>query len=254
MALMLEGKIALVTGCAGGIGRAALLGFAREGAVVVGVDVDGQRGEESAAMARANGGRAQFMRVDVTKAAEVESLIKRVVEAHGRLDCAFNNAGVEGAVVTTTECTEAEFDRIMSVNVRGVWLCMKYELLQMVRQGAGAIVNTSSVAGLVGFVGLPVYTASKHAVIGLTKAAALEFAKSGVRVNAICPGPIDTAMMERIESAEGMPGREQYEAFVPMTRYGDPKEPAAAALWLCSDAASFVTGTALPADGGLLAQ
>jgi NAD(P)-dependent dehydrogenase (short-subunit alcohol dehydrogenase family) len=254
MAGILEGKIALVTGSASGIGHATAMAFAREGADVIGCDINQAGGEETAAAIKAAGGKTAFFKADVSQASEVEELIAKIVKSRGRLDCAYNNAGVEGELGLTAEQNERNFDRVIAVNVKGVWLCMKYELQQMVKQGRGAIVNTASVAGLVGFTALPIYVASKHAVIGLTKTAAIEYALKGVRVNAICPGPIDTPMMERIDSAEGLPNRADYEAFVPLRRYGRPEEMAQTVMWLCSDAASYITGVAMAADGGLVAQ
>ncbi len=250
----LDGKIALVTGAGSGIGRACAVAFAREGAEVVACDVDSAGGERTVAAIKTAAGKAVFFAADVTHAAEVEGLIAQIVKTNGRLDCAFNNAGVEGDMAFTVDSSERNFDRVMAVNVKGVWLCLKYELRQMARQRSGAIVNTASAAGLVGFPGLPIYVASKHAVVGLTKSAALEYARAGVRVNALCPGPIDTPMMARLGGNEGQPTRADYEALVPMGRYGRPEEMAEVAVWLCSDAASFVTGTIMSADGGLVAQ
>ena len=254
MANQLEGKIALITGSGSGIGRMTSLTFAREGATVVCADVNREAGEETAAKIRAAGGKAEFAAVDVTDDAQVQALIARIAKTHGRLDCAYNNAGIEGDVIDTHETTERNFDRIMAINVKGVWLCMKYEIRQMRKQGGGAIVNTASAAGLVGFRSLPIYVASKHAVVGLTKSAALENAESGIRINAVCPGPVDTPMMERITSNEGQPGRKDFEAFVPMHRYAMPQEIANAVAWLCSEQSSYVTGTALRVDGGIAAS
>jgi NAD(P)-dependent dehydrogenase (short-subunit alcohol dehydrogenase family) len=244
--------VALVTGAAAGIGRAAAERFARGGARVVLSDV-AEEGEAVAAALRDEGRQALFVRCDVSRPEEVEALMRRCVEAYGRLDWAFNNAGIEGAQATTAECTVENWERVIGVNLTGVWLCMKHEIAQMLRQGGGAIVNCASVAGLVGFRGLPAYTASKHALIGLTRTAALEYAPEGIRVNAVCPGVIRTAMIERVTG--GDPAREaQLVAAEPMGRMGTPEEVAEAVAWLCSDAAAFVTGTAMPVDGGYVAQ
>jgi NAD(P)-dependent dehydrogenase (short-subunit alcohol dehydrogenase family) len=254
MTRTLEGKIALITGCSSGIGRAAALAFAHAGAIVTCADVDPQGGEATVAMIRQAGGSAEFVRTDVTDANQVQALISRIVSAHGRLDCAYNNAGIEGDVIEIHEASERNFDRIMAVNVKGVWLCMKHEIRQMLKQGSGAIVNTASVAGLAGFPALSLYVASKHAVVGLTKSAAIECAQGGVRINAVCPGPVDTPMMERIANNEGRPGRSEFEAFVPMRRYAKPDEIANTVVWLCSEQASYVTGVSMPVDGGLFAS
>ncbi len=249
----LAGKVALITGAGSGIGRAAALLFAREGAAVVVSDVTVQAGEETVAAIKAAGGRASFIETNVADAAAVEALIARTVKIDGRLDCAFNNAGIEGLTALTADCTEENWDRTLATNLKGVWLCLRAELKQMLEQGGGAIVNTASVAGLVGFVGLPAYVASKHGIVGLTKTAALEYAQHGIRVNAICPGVIQTAMIDRLaqRSPQAMAG---FNAMEPVGRLGRPEEIAEAALWLCSDAASFVTGAALAVDGGLVAQ
>lgn len=253
MAGLVQGKIALVTGGGSGIGRAAALALAKEGAKVAVSDVVVAGGEETVRMITAAGGEAIFITADVAKAAEVEALIKKVVEIYGRLDCAFNNAGIEGEMTTTVDCSEENFDRTIAVNLKGVWLCMKHEIPQMLRQGGGAIVNTASVAGLVGFQGLSAYVASKHGVNGLTKTAALEYAKQGIRVNAVCPGVIHTPMLDRLFT--GQPGvGETIAAMEPVGRMGKPEEIAAAVVWLCSDAASFVTGLPMAVDGGLIAQ
>lgn len=250
---LVQGKIALVTGCSSGIGRAAALAFAREGATVICADVDANGGGATVAKIKEAGGKAEFFQTDVTNADQVQGLIGRIATTHGRLDCAYNNAGIEGDVIETHEASERNFDRVMAVNVKGVWLCLKYEIRQMLKQGGGAIVNTASVAGLAGFPSLPIYVASKHAVVGLTKSAALEVAESGIRINAVCPGPVDTPMMERIANNEGRPGRADFEAFVPVKRYARPEEIANTVVWLCSDQASYVTGVAMPVDGGMVA-
>jgi NAD(P)-dependent dehydrogenase (short-subunit alcohol dehydrogenase family) len=249
----LDNKIALVTGAGSGIGRATALVFAREGAKVAVSDIVVEGGQETVQQIEAAGGEAIFVKADVSQAADVEALIAQTVETYGRLDCAFNNAGIEGGVKPTIDCTEEEFDRTIAVNLTGVWLCMKYEIQQMLSQGGGTIVNTASAAGLVGFPGLPDYVASKHGVVGLTKTAALEYAKSGIRVNAVCPGVIQTPMVER--GAQLSPGFDELAVSMePVGRFGQPSEVGEAVVWLCSDAASFVTGIPMQVDGGLVAQ
>ena len=248
-----EGKVALVTGGGSGIGRATALVFAREGAKVVVADVTEAGGLETVEQVTAAGGAATFMRADVSNPAEVEAMVSRAVEAYGRLDCAFNNAGIEGSGKSTTACIEEDFNRTIAVNVTGVWLCMKSEIRRMLGQGSGAIVNTASAAGLVGVPSMPDYVASKHAVVGLTKTAALEYAKSGIRVNAVCPGVVQTSMVERV--LQRAPGFDEVAlASEPIGRFGQPAEIGEAVVWLCSDAASFVTGIPLSVDGGLVAQ
>jgi len=247
-----EGKVALVTGGAGGIGKATALAFARAGAVVVVADRDAAAGEQVATEITAAGGRAAFVQVDVTRAAEVERMVAFAVERFGRLDAAFNNAGIELENQPTADCDEDTFDRIVDVNLKGVWLCMKHELRQMLKQGGGAIVNTASVAGLVGAPFMPAYCASKHAVVGITKAAAAEYGRHKIRVNAVCPGVINTPMMERAFAAD--PRRQsKMEKVHLLKRIGQPEEIASAVLWLCSDAASFVTGHPMAVDGGMVA-
>lgn len=253
MANLMQNKVALVTGSSSGIGRASALTFAREGAKVVVSDVIVEGGEETVQLIKNAGGEAVFVKADVSQAADVEALITKAVEAYGRLDCAHNNAGIEGSSDMTTDYTEADWDRVIAINLTGVWLCMKYEIPQMLKQGGGAIVNTSSAAGLLGFRRGSAYVASKHGVVGLTKTAALEYAKSGIRVNAVCPGAIDTPMMGRITGHR--PHRaEKMAAGEPVGRMGSPQEIAEAVVWLCSDAASFVTGHPMSVDGGIVAQ
>jgi NAD(P)-dependent dehydrogenase (short-subunit alcohol dehydrogenase family) len=253
MAGELEGKIALVTGAGSGIGRESALAFAASRAQVLVSDVVVESGEETVAQIRAAGGEATFMRADVSQRADVEALIRQTVETYGRLDCAHNNAGIEGDLAPTCDCTEANWDRTLAINLKGVWLCMKYEIPQMVEQGGGVIVNTSSVAGLVGFLNLPAYVATKHGVAGLTRTAALEYAQQGIRVNAVCPGVIHTPMIDRIVGGDAE-AEAQFTALEPVGRMGAPAEVAQAVVWLCSDAASFVTGIAMPVDGGFVAQ
>jgi NAD(P)-dependent dehydrogenase (short-subunit alcohol dehydrogenase family) len=250
----LEGKVALVTGASSGIGRSAALAFAREGARVVAADVDVEGGEETVGKIGAAGGEAVFVRTDVSKAAEVEAMVERAVETYGCLDCALNNAGIEGQMGTNTaDYPEEGFDRVIAINLKGVWMCMRYEIPRMLDQGGGAIVNTASVAGLVGFEGISPYVASKHGVVGLTRTAALEYATQGIRVNAVCPGVIWTPMVARA-TGDSEEGRAQFAALEPVGRMGTPEEVAEAVVWLCSDAASFVTGVPMPVDGGLVAR
>jgi NAD(P)-dependent dehydrogenase (short-subunit alcohol dehydrogenase family) len=248
----LEGRTVLITGAASGIGRATALAFAREGTRLVLGDV-APAGEETAAAARALGADAEFRRTDVAVAADVDALVAQTIAHHGRLDCAVNNAGVEGALAPTADYPVEDFERVIQVNLLGVWRCLRAEVPAMLAVGGGAIVNTASVAGLVGAGGLSAYVASKHAVVGITRVAAIEYAKAGIRVNAVCPGVIDTPMVDRLSLA--MPTlREALLAMKPMGRLGLPEEVAAAVVWLCSDAASFVTGHALAVDGGYVAQ
>ncbi len=245
----LEGKAALVTGAASGIGRATALAFATAGARVLVADVDGDGGEATAAAGRAAGGSLHFVPCDVRRGAEVDAMVAHAIDRFGRLDCAVNNAGIEGTLAPIGDCPEEAAARVLDVNLMGVWRCLHAELPRMAAQGGGAIVNTASVAGLVGAGGLAPYVASKHGVVGLTKAAALEYATQGVRVNAICPGLIQTPMVDRLDAAS--PGVIQaLLAVKPMGRLGSPAEVAAAIVWLCSDAASFTTGHALTVDGG----
>ncbi len=249
----IEQKVALVTGAASGIGRASAIGFAAAGAKVVVSDVDAAGGEATVKAIRDQGGTAVFVRADVTKAAEVEALVRACEERFGALHLAHNNAGMLGAVGETIACSEENFERVMALNVKGVFLCMKHEIPAMLRAGGGAIVNTSSGSGLVGTPGLPAYAASKHAVVGLTKSTALEVIRKGIRVNAVCPGVTRTTMLEGF-----MGGNAEVEARVkeanPSGRLGTPEEVAAAVLFLCSAHASFVNGACLSVDGGAVAK
>jgi len=254
---LVAGKVALVTGSGAGIGRAAALKFAEEGAKVVVSDVNSDGGIETVALVNRMGGEAAFVKADVANAADVEALIAKIEGIFGRLDCACNNAGVEGKIVPIAEQLEADFDRVMSVNAKGTFLCLKYEIAHMLKNGGGAIVNLASVAGLVGFPGLGPYVASKHAINGLTKTAALEYSKLGLRVNSICPGGIETRMLDSLvnQSSEGRVGtHEMMDPLHPIGRIGTPNEIAELIVWLCSDRASFVTGANIAIDGGYFAQ
>ncbi len=244
-----EGKVAVVTGAGSGIGRATALAFAREGASVAVADILEQDNQETARMIMDLGGHALAITCDVARNDDVQRALEETVKTFGRLDFAFNNAGIEYTIKPAAEITEEEWDRIIDIDLRGVFLCMKHEIPLMLKQGGGAIVNTSSGAGVKGFKGGAAYVAAKHGVVGLTKAAALDYAQSNIRINAVCPGIIDTSMMQRFSG--GTPeGRQVVIAQEPVGRMGTPDEIAAAVVWLCSDAASFVVGSAMVVDGG----
>ncbi|WP_447751115.1 SDR family oxidoreductase [Pseudomonas nicosulfuronedens] len=252
MSQLLSGQVALVTGAGNGIGRATAQAFAQQGVKVVVSDVDAKGGEATVELIRAAGGEASFIRCDVTRDAEVKALVEGTVAAYGRLDYAFNNAGIEIEKGKLADGEESEFDAIMGVNVKGVWLCMKHQIPVMLEQGGGAIVNTASVAGLGAAPKMSIYAASKHAVIGLTKSAAIEYAKKKIRVNAVCPAVIDTDMFRRAYEAD--PKKAEFAAAMhPVGRVGRVEEIASAVLYLCSDHAGFTTGIALPVDGGATA-
>jgi NAD(P)-dependent dehydrogenase (short-subunit alcohol dehydrogenase family) len=249
-----RGKVAVITGAGNGIGRQTALSFAARGAKVVAVDKDGAAAERTAGTIKQQGGEARAQPADVTKSADVAAYVKAALDAYGRIDCFFNNAGIEGTMAPIAEYDEAVFDQVIGVNVKGVFLGMRHVLPVMLRQKSGAIVNTASVAGLVATPGISAYVASKHAVIGLTKTAAGEVARQGVRVNAVCPGPIDTRMIHSLEAqinpADPASVSARYQAALPIGRYGTPEEVANVVLFLCSDLSGNVTGAQYVVDGG----
>jgi NAD(P)-dependent dehydrogenase (short-subunit alcohol dehydrogenase family) len=254
MAELLSGKVALVTGSASGIGRATALACAREGAKTVVSDVDVAGGGQTVGMIESAGGEAIFVRADVTADDEVAALVQMTVAAYGQLDCAFNNAGIECEYTHPEQrFTEETFHATVDTNLKGVWLCMKYEIQQMLDQGFGAIVNSSSIAGLVGIARQPIYVASKHAVAGITKSAAVEYADQGIRINAVAPGLVDTPIMDRIY-ASNPELRAEADDWQPIGRTARPEEIAEAVVWLCSDKASFVVGHVMVVDGGFVAR
>ena len=248
------GRVALVTGGGNGIGRATAVAFARHGAKVVVVDRDEVGAQATTGIIRQNGGEAIAVTADVTRSEDVKAYVKAALEKYGRIDCFFNNAGIEGKLAPTAEYDEAVFDAVIGVNVKGVFLGLRHVLPEMIRQGSGAVVNTASVAGLVATPGMPAYVASKHAVIGLTKTAAGEVARQGIRVNAVCPGPVDTRMIhaleEQISPANPAVVGERYQAAIPSGRYATVDEIANMVLFLCSDLASNTTGGQFVVDGG----
>jgi len=252
MTTELQGKVALVTGGTSGIGRETAILFAKAGAKVVVAGRREPQGMETIELVRAAGGEGLFVKADMSKASEVETLIQKTVQRFGRLDVAFNNAGIEGVLAPIIRQSEEDWDRTIDINLKGVWLCLKYEIRQMLKQGGGgAIVNMASIFGLVGSVGAAAYSASKHGVIGLTKTAALENAKSGIRINSVCPAFTETPMADRIFR---VPEVHKYAlSCQPLGRFGKPAEIAEAVIWMCSDRASFMTGQSLVLDGGFLA-
>lgn len=251
MEQIFKDKVAIVTGGSFGIGRATAIAFAKRGAKVVIADY--VEDFETLNIITSSGGHAIFVKCDVAKTEDVKKMMDTTLSTYGRLDYAFNNAGIEGLTAPTHECTEENWDKTISINLKGIWLCMKYQIPIMLKQGKGAIVNNASIAGLVGFPGIPAYSASKHGVIGLTKTAALENAKLGIRVNVVCPGVIKTPMVDRF-TGKNKEVEKQFENMEPIGRMGQAEEVAEAVLFLCSDAASFVTGHTMVVDGGWIAQ
>lgn len=250
------GKVALITGGAGGIGRAAALAFARNGAKIVVSDISQEGGDETVRLVREAGGEAEFIKADVAKDDEAAAIVRHAVEQYGGLDYAFNNAGIEGDIATAADYPVDSWRRVLEINLTGVFLCMRHQIPAMLERGGGAIVNNASILGLVGFTGTPAYSAAKHGVVGLTKAAAQDYATQGIRINAVCPGFIETAMvMERgVRAGHDKGTYEQLISAHPMNRLGKPDEIATAVVWLCSDEASFVTGYPLAVDGGYVSR
>jgi NAD(P)-dependent dehydrogenase (short-subunit alcohol dehydrogenase family) len=246
-----QNKVAIVTGGSFGIGRSAAIAFAARGAKVV--IADWVEDNETVNTITSAGGDAIFIKCDVSNEESVKMMVDKTIAQYGKLDYAFNNAGIEGHSAPTHECSSENWDKTIAVNLKGIWLCMKYEIPHMLKQGKGAIVNNASIAGLVAFPNIPAYVASKHGVIGLTKNAAIEYAKSGIRVNVVCPGVIKTPMIDRF-TGKDKAVEKQFESSEPIGRLGEPGEVAEAVTWLCSDAASFVTGLSMPVDGGWVAQ
>ncbi len=249
MNLQLQNKVVIVTGAGSGLGQASAMAMAEQGGKVVVADIDQASGEQTAVMIKQDGGEATFIKTDIAQSVQVQAMVDHAVQTYGRLDCAYNNAGVDNLHAPIGEFEVPEWDRVLAVNLRGTMLCMRYEIPVMLANGGGSIVNCSSVAGLIGTPVSPAYTTSKHAVIGLTRSAAVDYAKKNIRVNAICPGVINTPhctayLKERPDAAA------QVKSQCTMGRMGEPHEIAAAVVWLCSDAASYVNGASLAIDGG----
>jgi NAD(P)-dependent dehydrogenase (short-subunit alcohol dehydrogenase family) len=254
MASLLESRVAMITGAGSGIGRASALAFAREGARVVVSDIASEGGNETVNLIKQEGGEAIFIRCDVARPQEIEALIHSTVETYGQLDCVVNNAGIAGVQATTADYPLENWQKVININLTAPWLCMKYELAQMVKQGKGAIVNMASILGTTGFAQSGAYVAAKHGLVGATRTAALEYAKSGIRVNAVCPGFIETPLLHQTEAGSNAQILQAIANLHPVGRLGTPEEIANMVLWLCSDAASFVTGATMIVDGGYTAQ
>lgn len=250
---MLSGKVALITGAASGIGHVAASVFVRHGAKVVLADINKDAGEATARRIREEGGEAHFFRTDVTSGSEVDALMREIIARHNRLDCAFNNAGIDGPIGLTADYGEDDWDKVVEVNLKGVWLCMKRQIPQMLAQGGGAIVNMASVLGAVGVSMMPAYSAAKHGVLGVTRVAALEYAAKGLRINGLCPGIIRTPLIADLIE-QGMLSEADMVSLMPIGRLGRPEEIAEAAAWMCSDRASFLVGHAMFVDGGYTAR
>jgi NAD(P)-dependent dehydrogenase (short-subunit alcohol dehydrogenase family) len=260
MAKRFDGRVALVTGGASGIGKVTAQFFGGEGAkVIVATDVNTKGGEETVSLIKKAGGEATFIKCDVRKADEVEAMVDGCVKKYGRLDYAFNNAGIgpDGVrvpVANIVDCPEEIWDRTIDTNLKGVFLCLKYEMKQMFKQKHGVIVNTASIAGIKPLAGFCAYVASKHGIVGLTRTAALEGAESGIRVNTICPGPTERTLLFKYLTEAQPQEREHFEEMIPMKRVATPEDMAEAVMWLCSDAASYITGHVMPVDGGMTSQ
>jgi NAD(P)-dependent dehydrogenase (short-subunit alcohol dehydrogenase family) len=249
----LEGKVALVTGAGSGIGRACAESMAAQGAKVVVSDIVPKGGDETVARIRRSGGEAIFVKCDVTKTADAGALVNAAVKQFGRLDCACNNAGIGGASALTGDYPEDSWQQVIAINLTGVWLCTKHEIAAMLERGSGSIVNMASILGTVGFAGAVAYVSAKHGVVGMTKTAAIEYATKGIRVNAVCPGFIETPLLEQAGMTKGSEAYAAIAGLHPMKRMGTPEEVAAMVVWLCSDASSFVTGATMLVDGGYTA-
>ncbi|MBI1281371.1 MAG: SDR family oxidoreductase [Anaerolineaceae bacterium] len=250
----MRNKVAIVTGGGSGIGRATALALSHEGVKIVIADIVKQESERVVLEIQEGGGNALYIKTDVSPSSDVQQVVNKTVETYGRLDYAVNNAGIGGTQALTADCDEADWSKVIGVNLTGVWLCMKHEIPRMLDQGGGAIVNVSSILGLVGFANACAYTSSKHGIIGLTKVAAMEYAAKGLRINAVCPAFIATPMLERSGLTAGTDIYDAVVALHPIKRLGTPEEVAAMIVWLCSDTASFVTGSAMLVDGGYVAQ